>query len=256
MDSDVSYIADCMAGHRLGPVRRRAVRPRRRADADGRRARAGVDARCSTSSSSARGDGQPPFTNADYHGYVDGRHGSTACARSWQSRGIVLPEGDRRTTRRVTATVGALGNRKNELFNELLSSEGIAPYPGSVRLLDQLTARARRWPSCRRRATPGGAARRRPDPPVRRRRRRRRRRRTSTSPASRRPTRSSPPPASSACRRSAPSWSRTPVRRRRRPGRAVRARRRRRPRRRRSRRCSTTAPTSSSTTSPSWWSWS
>ena len=39
----------------------------------------------------------------------------------------------------MTGSIGALGNRKNEVFNELLSSEGIAPYPGSVRLLDQLT---------------------------------------------------------------------------------------------------------------------
>jgi HAD superfamily hydrolase (TIGR01509 family) len=36
------------------------------------------------------------------------------------------------------STVSALGNRKNELFGTVLRRDGIAPYAGSVRLLDRL----------------------------------------------------------------------------------------------------------------------
>ena len=46
---------------------------------------------------SARGDGQPPFTNADYHSYVDGRPRFDGVRTFLQSRHIVLPDGsDRR----------------------------------------------------------------------------------------------------------------------------------------------------------------
>jgi len=37
-----------------------------------------------------------------------------------------------------TETVCGLGNRKNEIFNRLLETEGVQAYPGSVALLDQL----------------------------------------------------------------------------------------------------------------------
>ncbi|MEJ7721662.1 MAG: HAD-IA family hydrolase [Ilumatobacteraceae bacterium] len=36
------------------------------------------------------------------------------------------------------ATVCALGNRKNEAFNEIVARDGIDPYPGSMALLDHL----------------------------------------------------------------------------------------------------------------------
>ena len=52
---------------------------------------------------------------------------------------IQLPEGDLNDPPGMD-TVSALGNRKNELFNHLLHTEGIAPYPGSLRLLNQLEA--------------------------------------------------------------------------------------------------------------------
>ena len=53
------------------------------------------------------------------------------------SRGIVLPEGDPDAAP-GDGSVAALGNRKNALFQEVLRDEGIAPYPGSLRLLDRL----------------------------------------------------------------------------------------------------------------------
>ena len=59
--------------------------------------------------------------------------GSTGSGRSLR-RGH--PEGDLNDPPGMD-TVSALGNRKNELFNH---TEGIAPYPGSLRLLNQLEA--------------------------------------------------------------------------------------------------------------------
>lgn len=79
------------------------------------------------------------YTAADYHAYVDGRPRFDGVRMFLSSRGIELPEGTDLDPP-GHASVGALGNRKNELFNELLRTEGIAPYPGSVRLLDHLSA--------------------------------------------------------------------------------------------------------------------
>ncbi|MGI9051249.1 MAG: HAD family hydrolase [Ilumatobacteraceae bacterium] len=83
--------------------------------------------------------GEAPFSTADYHSYVDGRPRFDGVRTFLASRDITLADG-RETDPPGDQSVGALGNRKNEVFNELLSTEGIAPYPGSVRLLDQLVA--------------------------------------------------------------------------------------------------------------------
>lgn len=85
----------------------------------------------------SRGDGDEPFTAADYHAYVDGRPRFDGVRTFLQSRHIDVPDGSEDDPP-GQGTVGALGNRKNEVFNELLANEGIAPYPGSLRLLDQL----------------------------------------------------------------------------------------------------------------------
>ena len=39
---------------------------------------------------------------------------------------------------RALVTVCGLGNRKDDVFSEILTAEGIAPYPASVRFLDFL----------------------------------------------------------------------------------------------------------------------
>ena len=83
--------------------------------------------------------GEAPFSTADYHAYVDGRPRFDGVRTFLASRQIAVPDGSE-TDPPGDGSVGALGNRKNEVFNELLSTEGIAPYPGSVRLLDQLVA--------------------------------------------------------------------------------------------------------------------
>lgn len=86
------------------------------------------------------GPDHEPYTTADYHDYVDGRPRFDGVRTFLASRGIELPDGSEDDPP-GHGSVGALGNRKNELFNELLRTQGIAPYPGSVRLLDHLAGR-------------------------------------------------------------------------------------------------------------------
>ncbi|HSP59727.1 MAG TPA: beta-phosphoglucomutase family hydrolase [Ornithinimicrobium sp.] len=78
-----------------------------------------------------------PYTDADYFAHVDGRPRYEGVATFLASRGIRLPQGEP-SDGPDELTVSGLGNRKNDLFNEVLAQEGIEPYPGSVRLLDEL----------------------------------------------------------------------------------------------------------------------
>jgi beta-phosphoglucomutase family hydrolase len=77
------------------------------------------------------------FTNADYLAYVDGRPRYDGVRTFLASRGVELPEGDP-SDPPGDATICALGNRKDEMFNAVLAREGIKPYPGSVAVLDLL----------------------------------------------------------------------------------------------------------------------
>jgi beta-phosphoglucomutase family hydrolase len=83
---------------------------------------------------------QPPFSEADYLAYVDGKHRQDGVRDFLASRGIELPMGTPEDAPDA-GSVWALGNRKNELFAELLIRDGIAPYPGSKRLVDHLADR-------------------------------------------------------------------------------------------------------------------
>ncbi len=80
-----------------------------------------------------------PFSPGDYEEYVDGKPRYDGVRSFLASRGVILPEGDPSDAPGAD-TVCALGNRKNEEFNAIVSSEGIAAYPGSVALLDALDA--------------------------------------------------------------------------------------------------------------------
>jgi beta-phosphoglucomutase family hydrolase len=76
----------------------------------------------------AQHEGQPfvPFdTHDDYDRYVDGKPRDAGVRDFLASRGIELPE----------ATVQALGTRKNDLVLELIRTEGVEVYEGSVRYL-------------------------------------------------------------------------------------------------------------------------
>jgi beta-phosphoglucomutase family hydrolase len=77
------------------------------------------------------------FTNADYLAYVDGRPRYDGVRTFLDSRGVELPWGDP-SDPPGDGTICALGNRKDEMFNAVLAREGIAPYPGSMAVLDLL----------------------------------------------------------------------------------------------------------------------
>jgi len=74
---------------------------------------------------------------ADYRLYVDGKPRFDGVRDFLRSRRIQLPEGspDDPAERE---TVCGLGNRKNELINDLIERVGVEPYDGSVRLIHQL----------------------------------------------------------------------------------------------------------------------
>jgi beta-phosphoglucomutase family hydrolase len=77
------------------------------------------------------------FTSADYLAYVDGRPRYDGVRTFLAARGVSLPEGDPSDPPGAD-TVCALGNRKDEMFNAVLAREGIAPYPGSLAVMDRL----------------------------------------------------------------------------------------------------------------------
>lgn len=86
----------------------------------------------------SRGEEYRPFSiTEDYYLYVDGRLRSDGVRDFLRSRNINLPEGDPDAPPE-SETVSGLGNRKNDMVNALMESEGIDVYPDSmawVRLL-------------------------------------------------------------------------------------------------------------------------
>jgi beta-phosphoglucomutase family hydrolase len=75
-----------------------------------------------------------PFTEDDYLNHIDGRPRYDGVRTFLASREIELPEGDP-SDPPDRETVCGLGNRKDELFNQVLDSEGVEVYDGSVRFL-------------------------------------------------------------------------------------------------------------------------
>lgn len=86
----------------------------------------------------SRGEEYRPFSiTEDYYLYVDGRLRSDGVRDFLRSRNVNLPEGDPDAPPE-SETVSGLGNRKNDMVNALMESEGIDVYPDSmawVRLL-------------------------------------------------------------------------------------------------------------------------
>jgi beta-phosphoglucomutase family hydrolase len=87
----------------------------------------------------AEKDAGPPYTDADYYTYLDGKQRFEGVAGMLASRGIDLPAGDAGDPP-TADTVHGVGNRKNAVFTRVLEEEGIDPYPGSLALVDQLVA--------------------------------------------------------------------------------------------------------------------
>ena len=78
-----------------------------------------------------------PYTDADYFAHVDGKPRYDGVRDFLGSRGILLPEGSPEDPPSAE-TVSGLGNRKNDAFNAVLARDGVAAFPGTVRLLDHL----------------------------------------------------------------------------------------------------------------------
>lgn len=77
---------------------------------------------------------------------MDGRPRYDGVRAFLASRSLDLPEGedtDISDQARGAETVRGLGNRKNDLVLELIRTEGVRPYPGTVTFLDALPAGAR-----------------------------------------------------------------------------------------------------------------
>jgi beta-phosphoglucomutase family hydrolase len=73
----------------------------------------------------------------DYKTYVDGKPRYDGVRDFLKSRSIDLPEG-KADDPPTAETVCGLGNRKNNMINDVLESEGVEPYEGSVLLVQQL----------------------------------------------------------------------------------------------------------------------
>lgn len=82
------------------------------------------------------------YTDDDYFRYIDGKKRDDGVASLLASRGISLPLGDPADAPELE-TVWGLGNRKNAVFSRVLDQEGIDPYPGSLALIERLTAEGR-----------------------------------------------------------------------------------------------------------------
>ncbi len=76
---------------------------------------------------------------ADYDRYVDGKSRPDGVRSFLAARGITLPEGGDADPA-GSRTVHGLGNAKNELLLRLLATEGVEPFPGSVRYLAAVRA--------------------------------------------------------------------------------------------------------------------
>ncbi|MDF2762688.1 MAG: hypothetical protein K0S83_1422 [Thermomicrobiales bacterium] len=85
-----------------------------------------------------RGEAFRPFDLAtDYRLYVDGKPRFDGVRDFLTSRDIQLPEGSPDDPP-LAETVGGLGNRKNDLVNEVIERLGVEPYEGSVKLINWL----------------------------------------------------------------------------------------------------------------------
>jgi beta-phosphoglucomutase family hydrolase len=78
------------------------------------------------------------YRESDYFDHIDGKPRFDGVRDFLASRGIVLPEGPTDDDP-VNTTVQGLGNRKNRIFNDIVS-DGVEPFEGSVRFLKAVLA--------------------------------------------------------------------------------------------------------------------
>jgi beta-phosphoglucomutase family hydrolase len=87
----------------------------------------------------AQWDIRPPYSDEDYFAHLDGKKRYDGVASLLRSRDVEVPWGEPSDPPSAD-TVCGIGNRKNEVFAAILRAEGIAPYPGSLRLVEKLQA--------------------------------------------------------------------------------------------------------------------
>lgn len=80
------------------------------------------------------------YRGSDYFEHIDGKPRFDGVRDFLASRNIKLPEGGL-TDHTSEVTVHGLGNRKNKVFNEIISTRGVDPYPGSVKFIAAAEAR-------------------------------------------------------------------------------------------------------------------
>src|SRR3954454_12978712 len=78
------------------------------------------------------GEGFEPFSQDDYDRYVDGKPRYDGVKSFLAARGIELPRGTPDDPPGAE-TIDGLGNRKNELVLEMIRTQGVKAYEGSVR---------------------------------------------------------------------------------------------------------------------------
>ena len=81
----------------------------------------------------------PPYTERDYFDHLDGKKRYDGVASLLRSRDVEVPWGDPSDDPSVD-TICGIGNRKNVVFERVLRADGIAPYPGSLALVEKLQA--------------------------------------------------------------------------------------------------------------------
>lgn len=85
------------------------------------------------------GQDRSPFTEADYLRYVDGKPRYQGVADFLAARGIALPWGNS-SDPETAETICGLGNRKDRLFRERLTRDGVRVFESTVALVRRLDA--------------------------------------------------------------------------------------------------------------------
>ncbi|NWL29450.1 haloacid dehalogenase [Paenarthrobacter ureafaciens] len=75
------------------------------------------------------------YRESDYFDHIDGKPRFDGVRDFLISRGITLPEGPADDAP-TNETVQGLGNRKNAIFNQIVDTRGVEPYPGSVKFIN------------------------------------------------------------------------------------------------------------------------
>ena len=89
--------------------------------------------------SADHGEPYAPFTMRDYILHVDGKPRADGVRSFLAARGIPLPEGDP-GDEPSAATVHGLGNRKNELIQQVIRDRGVQPFEGARRYVEAARA--------------------------------------------------------------------------------------------------------------------